>query len=64
MQAKDCIRLIHLYLTKRELQSRTVKNRSFAGVDIRELDLINPPPNNDTRAPDPTATQPAPNTAS
>ncbi|KAI1789666.1 hypothetical protein LXA43DRAFT_1019810 [Ganoderma leucocontextum] len=56
--AKDCIRLLHLYLTKRELQSRKVKNRTFAGVDIRELDLINPPPNTDT--PDPTATQPAP----
>lgn len=56
--AKDCIRLLHLYLTKRELQSRTVKNRTFAGVDIRELDLINPPPNTDTA--DSTATQPAP----
>ncbi|KIK96311.1 hypothetical protein PAXRUDRAFT_826109 [Paxillus rubicundulus Ve08.2h10] len=41
--AKDCIHLLHLYLTKRELESRRVKNRSFEGVDIRELDLIDPP---------------------
>ncbi|KAF8838131.1 hypothetical protein BDN67DRAFT_1070933 [Paxillus ammoniavirescens] len=41
--AKDCLHLLHLYLTKRELQSRRVKNRSFEGVDIRELDLIDPP---------------------
>ncbi|TFK36527.1 hypothetical protein BDQ12DRAFT_243456 [Crucibulum laeve] len=38
--AKDCIQLLHLYLAKRELESRHVKNRDFAGVDIRELDLI------------------------
>ncbi|KAI0369237.1 hypothetical protein BV20DRAFT_368630 [Pilatotrama ljubarskyi] len=38
--AKDCIWLLHLWLTKRELESRRVKSRSFAGVDIRELDLI------------------------
>ncbi|KAH9893983.1 hypothetical protein C8Q73DRAFT_759979 [Cubamyces lactineus] len=37
---KDCIRLLHLWLTKRELQSRRVKSRPFTGVDIRELDLI------------------------
>ncbi|KAJ8469153.1 hypothetical protein ONZ51_g9184 [Trametes cubensis] len=37
---KDCIRLLHLWLTKRELQSRRVKSRPFAGVDIQELDLI------------------------
>ncbi|KAI0712751.1 hypothetical protein C8T65DRAFT_807179 [Cerioporus squamosus] len=41
--AKDCVRLLHLYLTKRELESRRVKSRSFAGVDIRELDLIDRP---------------------
>ncbi|KIJ13675.1 hypothetical protein PAXINDRAFT_176919 [Paxillus involutus ATCC 200175] len=41
--AKDCLHLLHLYLTKRELESRRVKNRSFEGVDIRELDLIDPP---------------------
>ncbi|KIJ64263.1 hypothetical protein HYDPIDRAFT_28699 [Hydnomerulius pinastri MD-312] len=40
--AKDCLHLLHLYLTKRELESRRVKNRSFEGVDVRELDLIDP----------------------
>lgn len=39
------MRLLHLYLTKRELESRRVKNRSFAGVDIKELDLIQRPLN-------------------
>jgi hypothetical protein len=43
-QAKDCIQLLHLWLAKRELESRRVKNKSFEGVDIRELDLITPPP--------------------
>ena len=43
MQVKDCAHLLHLWLTKRELESRRVKNRSFAGVDIKELDLIKPP---------------------
>lgn len=41
-QTKDCIELLHLYLKKRELESRRVKSRDFAGVDIRELDLIRP----------------------
>ncbi|KAL4253757.1 hypothetical protein ABKN59_002979 [Abortiporus biennis] len=41
--AKDCINLLHLYLTKREIETRRVKSRSFAGVDYRELDLITPP---------------------
>ncbi|EIW56613.1 uncharacterized protein TRAVEDRAFT_170515 [Trametes versicolor FP-101664 SS1] len=39
---KDCIELLHLYLKKRELESRRVKSRDFAGVDIKELDLIRP----------------------
>lgn len=38
--AKDCIELMYLWLTTRELSSRHVKNRDFSGVDIRELDLI------------------------
>jgi hypothetical protein len=38
--AKDCLHLLHLWLAKRELQSRHVKNKSFEGVDVRELDLI------------------------
>lgn len=42
LQAKDCVNLFHLWLTKREIETRRVKNRSFAGVDIRELDLIKP----------------------
>ncbi|KAG2357741.1 hypothetical protein BDR07DRAFT_1452965 [Suillus spraguei] len=40
--AKDCLHLLHLWLAKRELQSRRVKNKSFEGVDVRELDLIDP----------------------
>jgi hypothetical protein len=40
--AKDCLHLLHLWYAKRELESRKVKNRSFEGVDIKELDLINP----------------------
>ncbi|KAI6115000.1 hypothetical protein EV401DRAFT_1978059, partial [Pisolithus croceorrhizus] len=42
VMAKDCVHLLHLWLTKRELESRRVKNRSFDDVDIRELDLIDP----------------------
>ncbi|KAF9784660.1 hypothetical protein BJ322DRAFT_1124980 [Thelephora terrestris] len=41
---KDCVSLLHLYLTKREIQTRRVKNKSFKGIDVRELDLIVPPP--------------------
>jgi hypothetical protein len=44
IQVKDCVSLLHLYLTKREIQTRRVKNRSFNGIDIRELDLVLPPP--------------------
>ncbi|KAJ3548011.1 hypothetical protein NM688_g5343 [Phlebia brevispora] len=40
LKAKDCLNLWHVYLTKREIESRHVKSRSFAGVDIKELDLI------------------------
>lgn len=43
-QVKDCVSLLHLYLTKREIQTRRVKNKSFKGIDVRELDLIVPPP--------------------
>lgn len=43
--AKDCLNLLHVYLTKREIESRHIKNRSFAGIDPRELDLIHPPQN-------------------
>ena len=40
VQAKDCVQLLHLWLAKHELETRRVKNRSFEGVDPRELDLI------------------------
>jgi len=39
-KAKDCMQLLHLWLAKRELESRHVKSRDFAGVDIKELDLV------------------------
>lgn len=55
-QGKDCLNLLHLYLTKREIETRRVKSRSFAGVDIHELDLINPPP---PKTPSPKPTDPA-----
>lgn len=38
--AKDCVQLLHLWLAKRELESRRVKDRDFKGVDVRELDLL------------------------
>ncbi|KZT03308.1 uncharacterized protein LAESUDRAFT_814789 [Laetiporus sulphureus 93-53] len=41
--AKDCVKLMHLYLAKRELETRRIKSRSFAGVDMRELDLVQRP---------------------
>ncbi|KAH9921122.1 uncharacterized protein B0H18DRAFT_1086208 [Fomitopsis serialis] len=41
--AKDCMKLLHLYLAKRDLETRRVKSRSFVGVDLKELDLIHPP---------------------
>ena len=41
VQVKDAIHLLHLWLKKRELESRRVKDRDFSGVtDIRELDLL------------------------
>lgn len=43
-QMKDFLGLLHLYLAKRELQTRKVKSKSFAGIDVKELDLIHPPP--------------------
>ncbi|KAJ3789582.1 hypothetical protein GGU10DRAFT_384087 [Lentinula aff. detonsa] len=39
---KDCVHLFHLWLTKRELASRRLKNRDFSGVDLKGLDLIRP----------------------
>ncbi|KAJ7141229.1 hypothetical protein C8R44DRAFT_762999 [Mycena epipterygia] len=40
--AKDCFDLYRLWLQKQEVQSRTIKSRDFAGVDIGELELIAP----------------------
>jgi len=40
--ARDAVALVHLFLRKRELQSRRILSRSFAGVDIGALDLISP----------------------
>jgi len=39
---KDCVHLFHIWLTRRELASRRLKNRDFSGVDPKELDLIRP----------------------
>ncbi|KAG7088761.1 hypothetical protein E1B28_012727 [Marasmius oreades] len=38
--AKDVIHLLHLYLVKKEFESRRVKNRDFRGVDVSGLDLL------------------------
>ncbi|KAJ3574854.1 hypothetical protein NP233_g1491 [Leucocoprinus birnbaumii] len=38
--ARDCLYLTHLWLAKREIESRKVKTRDFSGVDIKELDLV------------------------
>ncbi|KAJ3793357.1 hypothetical protein GGU11DRAFT_410270 [Lentinula aff. detonsa] len=43
--AKDALNLLHLWLVKRERETRRIKNRDFAGVDITELDLIERPSN-------------------
>ncbi|KZP33306.1 hypothetical protein FIBSPDRAFT_811513 [Athelia psychrophila] len=40
--AKDCLHLLHLWYAKAELGTRTIRNKSFEGIDIRELDLIDP----------------------
>ncbi|KAJ7454910.1 hypothetical protein B0H11DRAFT_2068015 [Mycena galericulata] len=38
--AKDFLQLLHIWLSQRELATRRVKNRDFAAVDPRELDLL------------------------
>ncbi|KAJ7354636.1 hypothetical protein DFH08DRAFT_48924 [Mycena albidolilacea] len=40
--AKDCLELYRLWLQQKEVRSRTIKSRDFAGVDIAELDLVAP----------------------
>ncbi|KAF9264099.1 hypothetical protein L218DRAFT_926301 [Marasmius fiardii PR-910] len=44
--AKDAIHLLHLYLVKKEIESRRVKNRDFRDVDMSGLDVI---PRGETR---------------
>lgn len=39
---KDALRQLHLWLQKNEIESRHVKDRSFEGLDPRDLDLIHP----------------------
>jgi len=39
---RDAFSLVHLFLRKRELQSRRILSRSFAGIDVGTLDLISP----------------------
>ncbi|KAI0028733.1 hypothetical protein K488DRAFT_57871 [Vararia minispora EC-137] len=41
---KDVIKVVHLWLAKQELESRHLKNRDFAGIDPKELDLVHPWP--------------------
>ncbi|KAF9270097.1 hypothetical protein L218DRAFT_1071587 [Marasmius fiardii PR-910] len=36
---RDCLHLFHLWLAKRELAGRHLKNRDFAGIDPAQLDL-------------------------
>jgi hypothetical protein len=40
---KDGLKLFHLWLAKRELEERHIKNKSFAGIDVTELDLVERP---------------------
>jgi len=37
---KDGLKMLHLWLAKRELADRHIKNKSFAGIDLTELDLV------------------------
>lgn len=37
---KDGLKILHLRLAKKELENRRIKNKSFTGVDLAELDLI------------------------
>ncbi|ESK90871.1 ring finger domain protein [Moniliophthora roreri MCA 2997] len=37
---RDCLHLFHLWLAKKELASRRLKNRDFAGIDTTQLDLL------------------------
>jgi hypothetical protein len=37
---KDGLKLLHLWLAKRELEERHIKNKSFAGIDLAGLELV------------------------
>lgn len=37
---KDGLKLLHLWLAKRELEERHIKNKSFAGIDMTGLELV------------------------
>ena len=36
---KDCVVLWYEYISQREIRSRILRDRSFAGIDLDELDL-------------------------
>ncbi|KAL0569467.1 hypothetical protein V5O48_012493 [Marasmius crinis-equi] len=38
--AKDALHLLHLYLVKKEVETRRVKNRDFRDVDVSGLEII------------------------
>jgi len=37
---KDGLKILHLRLAKKELENRRIKSKSFSGIDLAELDLI------------------------
>jgi hypothetical protein len=37
---KDGLKILHLRLAKRELEERHIKNKTFSGVDLAGLDLV------------------------
>jgi hypothetical protein len=39
---KDGLKILHLRLAKKEMENRRIKSKSFSGVDLAELDLIDP----------------------
>lgn len=40
LKVKDGLKILHLKLAKRELEERHIKNKSFVGVDLAGLDLV------------------------
>jgi len=37
---KDGLKILHLRLAKKELEERHIKSKSFSGVDLTGLDLV------------------------